>query len=79
MASKIKPPRNVTEWPDRALDCQEALHQAFLDVVERAVEIGWTAEESIKALEALAWYERKAMLANAETDAAIARATGLIQ
>ena len=73
MAS-ITPPRTAAPYPDRDLDCQMAAEDAFQEMVERIVAAGWGPEEAALAVMALAENHVMAVAANAETDAAIARA-----
>lgn len=58
------PPRG-SEHPDRFLDAQEAIEAAVLEIVERAVAVGWSEREVIAAVVAVA---ENRMLALAEND-----------
>ena len=51
---KVKEPLWPDEYPDRFLDCQEALMPGFLLLLESAVASGWTENEAIAALIELA-------------------------
>lgn len=51
---KVKQPLRPDEYPDRFLDCQEALMPGFLFLLESAVASGWTENEAIAALIELA-------------------------
>jgi len=52
--TKVKEPLRSGEYPDRFLDCQEALMPGFLVLLESAVASGWTENEAIAALIELA-------------------------
>jgi hypothetical protein len=52
--TKVKEPLRSDEYPDRFLDCQEALMPGFLVLLESAVASGWTENEAIAALIELA-------------------------
>ncbi|UXT93281.1 hypothetical protein [Agrobacterium pusense] len=52
--TKVKEPLWPDEYPDRFLDCQEALMPGFLVLLESAVASGWTENEAIAALTELA-------------------------
>ncbi|MEA1844734.1 hypothetical protein [Agrobacterium tumefaciens] len=52
--TKVKEPLRSDEYPDRFLDCQEALTPGFLVLLESAVASGWTENEAIAALIELA-------------------------
>ncbi|QCM13765.1 hypothetical protein CFBP6625_25525 (plasmid) [Agrobacterium tumefaciens] len=52
--TKVKEPLRSDKYPDRFLDCQEALMPGFLVLLESAVASGWTENEAIAALIELA-------------------------
>lgn len=52
--TKVKEPLWPDEYPDRFIDCQEALMPGFLVLLESAVASGWTENEAIAALTELA-------------------------
>ncbi|NTE84851.1 hypothetical protein G6M12_25185 [Agrobacterium tumefaciens] len=47
--TKVKEPLWPDEYPDRFLDCQEALMPGFVVLLESAVASGWTETEAIAA------------------------------
>ena len=47
---RIQPPRKPQSHPDRNLDCQEALERSFQDLLDLAVEAGWSRQEAMQAL-----------------------------
>ena len=63
---EIKPPAISKDHPDRDLECQAALSDAFADLADRAAAAGWSDEEVAAALTALA---DNRMLGLAEIDA----------
>jgi len=69
--TSITPPRSSTQDPDRLLDCQMAMEDAFQQLAEAAEAVGWTADEVALALVELAGNHVLARMANAETSAAI--------
>ncbi|TQN58729.1 hypothetical protein FLX27_26035 [Agrobacterium tumefaciens] len=52
--TKVKEPLWPDEYPDRFIDCQEALMPGFLVLLESAVTSGWTENEALAALIELA-------------------------
>ena len=52
--TKVKEPLWPDEYPDRFLDCQEALMPGFLVLLESAIASGWAENEAIAALIELA-------------------------
>jgi hypothetical protein len=51
----IRLPKLITPYPDRDLDCQEALEGAFIRLVDLAHQSGWTRTETIEAMRELAF------------------------
>jgi hypothetical protein len=49
----IKTPRFPEAYPDRDLDCQEALETALQSLIEDAQQSGWKRTESFDAIEEL--------------------------
>ncbi|MBB6484426.1 hypothetical protein [Rhizobium lusitanum] len=50
----IKPPPVSDGHPDRNLECQVALSDAFAELADKAIAVGWPEEEVAAALPALA-------------------------
>ncbi|QFQ86705.1 hypothetical protein F8A10_04240 [Paracoccus kondratievae] len=65
-------PRYLGPYPDRVLDCQEAVEPAFMALLNSAEGAGWVREEVIAALAELAINHVMAFSANEVTDAQIA-------
>ncbi|MGM4909101.1 hypothetical protein [Rhizobium sp. 768_B6_N1_8] len=69
--SKIPPPKVPEKHPDRFLNCQDAMHVGFQDLVDSAVKAGWRPEEVLVSLIELADNQALMMEANAEVEAAL--------
>ncbi|WLR90954.1 hypothetical protein [Shinella zoogloeoides] len=50
----ILAPRHLPDHPDYNLDCQEALDLAVRDLVDQAVQKGWSTREVLRALKSVA-------------------------
>ena len=44
-------PRNTRDYPDRAMDCQEAVDLPLRELVDSMVVLGWRTPEVCDALE----------------------------
>jgi hypothetical protein len=42
---KISSPQQPHEYPDRALDCEEAMRRAFRELLQDAIAVGWEEAE----------------------------------
>ncbi len=69
--SEIPPPTVDEKDPDRFINCQDALHVEFQDLVARAVAAGWRPQEVLVAMIELADNQALLMEANAEVEAAL--------
>lgn len=67
-------PRYSTVYPDRSLDCQEALEDAFHTLLSIAKKAGWTTTESAVALHELSSAYLAMEELNRETELEIAQA-----
>lgn len=67
----IASPKISADHPDRPLECEVALEDAFRAVASDAERAGWSGTEVEQALLALALAHMKAREANLDTDAAI--------
>jgi hypothetical protein len=70
----INKPRHAGDYPDRAVDCQEAMEPGFQAIIECMVEAGWTREEAKRALRLLIAADNVTQKENAKVELAIARA-----
>ena len=71
-----KSPKRPNPYPDRHIDCQEALETDLQSFIERAQQAGWSFDEIDRGMRTLLWAQRRAMeeTAKMETDMAIMRA-----
>lgn len=72
----IPAPRHQQDYPDRTIDCQEAMEPGFQVIVDCMQEAGWTRGEVIRSLRRLIAADNMTQKENAkvEADLAIARA-----
>jgi hypothetical protein len=68
---KIKPPRRRGRYPDRDIDCQEAIERSFQDLIENVAAAGWGPVETAEGIEHLAMANRMARDENVKVDAAL--------
>jgi len=64
--SKVKGPCRPDEYPDRFVDCQEALTSKFHDLLDSAIEAGWNEYEVLAALIEMA--DNRALANDANSD-----------
>ncbi|NWJ25397.1 hypothetical protein [Rhizobium sp. RM] len=64
--SKVKGPLRPDEYPDRFMDCQEALAAKFHDLLDGAIEAGWSEHEVLAAVIEMADNRALAHDANSE-------------
>lgn len=67
----VFPPDIPRDDPDRFIRCQEAMHIGFAAFVDRAVAVGWSADEVLTAIVELADNHALMLAANADLDAAL--------
>lgn len=67
-------PRYSTQYPDRDLDCQQALEDPFQTLLELAEKAGWSKTESAEALIELACWHLSMEEENRGLEMAIAQA-----
>lgn len=65
-------PKRQDPYPDRQIDCQEALTPGFEILFEELIAVGWTHEEVRAAFAALLLANDPAQDANAEFEAELA-------
>ncbi|WP_311758313.1 hypothetical protein [Paracoccus broussonetiae] len=46
----MKPPRHPTPYPDRLLDCEEAMEAHLMALLDKAEGTGWSRAEAIASL-----------------------------
>ncbi|WKT94518.1 hypothetical protein QYR01_24265 [Brucella anthropi] len=47
-------PKSGGKYPDRNIDCQEAVADGVVDLIEQAEKSGWTAVEAARAIDDVA-------------------------
>jgi hypothetical protein len=67
-------PRLLGHYPDRNLECQEALESRVIAIIDEGKAAGWSISDITTALIALADNQMLADQANADTDRQIAAA-----
>ena len=72
----ISRPREADEYPDRAIDCREAMEPGFQAIIDCMLEAGWTRRETLRSLKRLIAADNMTQkeIARTETQLAIARA-----
>ncbi|AZO25968.1 hypothetical protein EJ070_31650 [Mesorhizobium sp. M1E.F.Ca.ET.045.02.1.1] len=72
----ITAPKQINEYDDREIDCQEAMEPGFQAIVECMLDAGWTRGEVIRTLRRLIAADNIAQrdIAKVEAELAIARA-----
>lgn len=72
----ISRPREPNDYPDRVIDCQEAMEPGFQAIVDCMLEAGWSRGETLRSLKRLIAADNMTQKENArtETQLAIARA-----
>lgn len=68
----IDPPRNQGDYPDRSIDCQQAMEPAFQLLMADMYATGWGPEETRKALWKLLAAHKMTGVENARVDAQLA-------
>ncbi|TPN16266.1 hypothetical protein FJ973_06120 [Mesorhizobium sp. B2-1-3] len=75
----INPPRRQEEYPDRAIDCQEAMEPGFQAIVDCMLDAGWSRGEILKSLKRLIAADNMTQKENARTEAELAIARAMIR
>ncbi|OBQ71071.1 hypothetical protein EFV37_34800 (plasmid) [Mesorhizobium loti] len=72
----ISRPREANDYPDRVIDCQEAMEPGFQAIVDCMLEAAWSRGETLRSLKRLIAADNMTQKENArtETQLAIARA-----
>jgi hypothetical protein len=68
----INPPRNQGDYPDRNIDCEEALEPAFQLLMADALSYGWSPVETRRALRKLIAANKITEVENAKVDVTLA-------
>ena len=75
----MKSPRLPADYPDRHLECQEALETRVISIIDNGKAAGWSTRDITTALVALADNLMLADEANKQTDLDIAEALRRLQ
>ncbi|MEQ1950985.1 hypothetical protein [Mesorhizobium sp. CN2-181] len=77
MTGRVDPPKRMHDYPDRDIDCQQALEREVQELIARAQAAGWTFEDVGPAVGSLLWAHGRAMdeVAVMETQLAFWRAS----
>ena len=75
----ISAPRNDRDYPDREIDCQEAMEPGFQAIVDCMREVGWQRGEVMRSLRRLIAADNMAQKENAKVEAELAIARAMIR
>jgi hypothetical protein len=70
--NSISGPFVAGDDPDRDIRCQDELQYAFRDLLNQAMDAGWSERESVEALIAIAENHMVSLVANDDTDTLVA-------
>lgn len=72
MTGRIAPPRRPHAYPDRDIDCQQAMEDELQAAFDRMQRAGWNFGEIERAAKMLLWAQRRALEENAMLEANLA-------
>ena len=72
MTGRIAPPKRQHAYPDRDIDCQQAMEDEMRAVFGRMQQAGWNFGEIGRAAKTLLWAQRQALEVNAMLEAHLA-------
>jgi hypothetical protein len=75
----IRQPRRQGEYPDREIDCQEAMEPGFQAIVDCMIEAGWTRGEIMRSLRRLVAADNMTQKENAKVEAQLAIARAMMR
>ncbi|RUV30043.1 MAG: hypothetical protein E5X40_10950 [Mesorhizobium sp.] len=75
----IREPRRAGGYPDREIDCQEAMEPGFQAIVDCMLEAGWTRGEIMRSLRRLIAADNMTQKENAKVEAQLAIACAKIR
>lgn len=75
----INQPRCQGEYPDRDVDCQEAMEPGFQAIVDCMIEAGWARGEIVRSLRRLIAADNMAQNENAKVEAQLAIARAMMR
>ncbi|RUW33794.1 hypothetical protein [Mesorhizobium sp. M1E.F.Ca.ET.041.01.1.1] len=75
----ISAPRHEGDYPDREIDCQEAMEPGFLAIVDCMRGAGWQRGEVMRSLRRLIAADNMAQRESAKVEAELALARAMIR
>lgn len=75
----ISAPRHDRDYPDREIDCQEAMEPGFQAIMDCMREAGWQRGEVMRSLRRLIAADNMAQRENAKVEAELAIARAMIR
>lgn len=75
----ISKPRRTGDYPDREVDCQEAMEAGFQAIIDCMLEAGWTRDEAKRALRRLVAADNMTQKENAKVEAELAIARAILR
>ncbi|AZO04601.1 hypothetical protein [Mesorhizobium sp. M2A.F.Ca.ET.043.02.1.1] len=75
----ISKPRRTGDYPDREIDCQEAMEPGFQAIIDCMIEADWDREEVKRALRRLIAADNMTQKENAKVEAELAIARAMIR
>ncbi|MEI9405214.1 hypothetical protein [Mesorhizobium argentiipisi] len=75
----ISAPRHDRDYPDREIDCQEAMEPGFQAIGDCMREAGWQRGEVVRSLRRLMAADNMAQRENAKVEAELAIARAMIR
>ncbi|WP_292081531.1 hypothetical protein [Mesorhizobium sp.] len=75
----ISKPRRSGDYPDREVDCQEAMESGFQAINDCMIEASWTRDEAKRALRRLIAADNMTQKENAKMEAELAIARAMIR
>jgi hypothetical protein len=73
------PPKRPSEYPDREIDCQEAMEPGFQAIVDCMLEVGWKRGEIMRSLRRLIAADNMTQKENAKVEAKLAIARAMMR
>jgi hypothetical protein len=67
----IDPPRRKHRYPDRDIDCQQAIEDALHELIDTARAAGWSDDEIVEAIDQLTLAYRMAREETIKLEAAL--------
>ncbi|CDX55830.1 conserved hypothetical protein [Mesorhizobium plurifarium] len=75
----ISKPRRTGDYPDREIDCEQAMEPGFQAIIDCMIEAGWIREEVKRSLRRLIAADNMTQKENAKIEAELAIARAMIR